>query len=406
MNRFALMMTAAALLMLPAAYSQQPAPGRGAAAPRPVSPEIHADRTVTFRLFAPKANEVTLNGSWEGARDIKMTKDDHGIWSVTLGPLGAQLWGYWYLVDGVKALDPGNGETQRDGSRIDNLLMVSGPASDLWDFKDVPHGTIQAVWYPSPTLKQDRRRMYIYTPPGYEANQTRYPVLYLLHGGGGDEDAWVTMGRANVILDNLIAAGKAKPMIVVMPNGNATQTVSQGYAYGPTPAPQSVQAPAPPPLQAAAGAGRGGAAPRPPQPYPGSYPESLVKDVIPFVEKTYRVIANTDNRAIAGLSMGGGHTLLATNYNPGVFGYIGVFSSGPRTVDEAYEKQLEAVKAGGVKFYWTGAGTTDMAREGTMNLHSLLEKHGFKTSYKEIPGSHYWFLWRDFLGDFGSILFR
>jgi enterochelin esterase family protein len=405
MNHFALSMTAAALLMLPAAYPQQAAPGRGAAVPRPVSPEIRADRTVTFRLFAPKANEVTLNGSWEGARDIKMSKDDKGIWAVTVGPLGAQLWGYWYLVDGVKALDPGNGETQRDGSRIDNLLMIPGPESDLWDFKDVPHGTMHTVWYPSPTLKQERRRMYVYTPPGYEANQTRYPVLYLLHGGGGDEDAWVTMGRANVILDNLIAAGKAKPMIVVMPNGNATQTVSQGYAYGPTPAPQSVQAPAPPPLQAAAGGGRGGAA-RPPQPYPGSYPESLVKDVIPFVEKTYRVIANKDNRAVAGLSMGGGHTLMATNNNPGVFGYIGVFSSGPRTVDEAYEKQLEAVKGGGVKFYWTGAGTTDMAREGTMNLHSLLEKHGFKTSYKEIPGSHYWFLWRDFLGDFGSILFR
>jgi len=331
--------------MLPAAYSQQAAPGRGAPAPRPVSPEIHADRTVTFRLFAPKASEVTLNGSWEGARDLKMSKNDDGIWSTTVGPLGAQLWGYWYLVDGVKALDPGNGETQRDGSRVDNLLMISGPESDLWDFKNVPHGTLHLVWYASPTLKQERRRMYIYTPPGYEANQTRYPVLYLLHGGGGDEDAWITMGRANVILDNLIASGKAKPMIVVMPNGNAAQTVSQGYAYGPTPAAQAVTAPAPPPLQAAgaSGAGRGAATPRPPQPYAGSYPESLVKDVIPFVEKTYRVVANKDNRAIAGLSMGGGHTLLATNNNPGLFGYIGVFSSGPRTVDEAYEKQPAAV---------------------------------------------------------------
>jgi enterochelin esterase family protein len=399
----------AAMLTLPPAYSQQPAAGRAAPPARPVSPEIHKDHTVTFRLAAPKANEVTLNGSWEGARDIKMTKDDNGIWSTTVGPLGEQLWGYWYLVDGVKALDPGNGETQRDGFRIDNLLMISGPASDLWDFKDVPHGTLQIVWYASPTLKQERRRMYIYTPPGYESSQTRYPVLYLLHGGGGDEDAWVTMGRANVILDNLIASGKAKPMIVVMPNGNATQTVSQGYAYGPTPAPQAVQAPAPPPLQAAAAGGRGagaGATARPPQPYAGSYPESLVKDVIPFVEKTYRVIANKDNRAIAGLSMGGGHTLTATNNNPGVFGYIGVFSSGPRTVDEAYEKQLQAVKAGGVKFYWTGAGTTDMAREGTVNLHNLLEKEGFKTTYKEIPGAHYWFLWRDFLGDFGTVLFR
>ncbi len=410
MNRsvlFAIGVALPALLLVPAAIAQ-PAPAAQAAPARvrpPASPEIHPDRTVTFRLSAPKAAEVTLNGSWEGARDIQMTKDPSGVWSVTVGPLGAQLWGYWYLVDGVKALDPGNGETQRDGSRIDNLLMISGPASDLWDFKDVPHGTMQIVWYPSPTLKEARRRMYVYTPPGYEAGQASYPVLYLLHGGGGDEDAWVTMGRANVILDNLIAQGKAKPMIVVMPNGNPTQTVSQGYAYGPTPAPQAVQAPAPPPLQAAGGQpGRG--AVRPPQPYAGSYPESLVKDVIPFVEKNYRVIANKDNRAIAGLSMGGGHTLMATNNNPGVFGYIGVFSSGPRTVDETLENQLEALKAGGVKFYWTGAGTTDMAREGTVNLHALLEKHGFKTSYKEIPGSHYWFLWRDFLADFGSILFR
>ena len=408
MNHVSKMFAAVALLAAPHMFSQPTAAApRPAPPPRPVSPEIHADHTVTFRLSAPKANEVTLNGSWEGARDLKMTKDDGGIWSTTIGPLGEQLWGYWFMVDGVKALDPGNGETQRDGFRIDNLLMISGPKSDMWDFKNVPHGTLSIVWYASPTLKQDRRRMYIYTPPGYETSQTRYPVLYLLHGGGGDEDAWTTMGRANIILDNLIAAGKAKPMIVVMPNGNATQTVSQGYAYGPTPAPQAVQAPAPPPLQAAAGAGgRPANAARPPQPYAGSYPESLVKDVIPFVEKTYRVVANKDSRAIAGLSMGGGHTLLATNNNPGLFGYIGVFSSGPRTVDEAYEKQLAAVKAGGVKFYWTGAGTTDMAREGTMKLHSLVEKQGFKTTYKEIPGAHYWFLWRDFLADFGALAFQ
>jgi enterochelin esterase family protein len=318
-------------------------------------------------------------------------------------------------VDGVKALDPLNGETQRDGLRYDNLLMINGPYSDPWTFKqDVPHGTIHMVWYPSPTLKQNERRMYVYTPAGYEANQTRYPVLYLLHGGGGDEDAWITMGRANIILDNLIAAGKMKPMIVAMPNGNANQTVSQGYAYGPTPRPNAVTAPAPPPVQAAgaaSGPGRGAAAGgqgrgMAAQSYAGSYPESLVKDVIPFVEKTYRAIPNKDSRAIAGLSMGGGHTLTATQNNPGVFGYIGVFSSGPRNVDEAFENQLEAVKAGGVKLYWTAAGTTDMARDGTMNLHALLVKHGFQTSYKEIPGKHYWFLWRDFLADFGSLLFR
>jgi enterochelin esterase family protein len=360
--------------------------------------------------MAPNASEVTLNGSWDGATNIKMTKDASGVWSATVGPLAAQLWGYWYLVDGVKALDPGNAETQRDGARYDNLLMISGPASEWWDFKDVPHGTVQAVWFPSPTLKLASRRMMVYTPPGYETGSQKYPVLYLLHGGGGDEDAWLTMGRANIILDNLIAAGKAKPVVVVMPNGNATQTVSQGFGFGPTPAPQSVQAPAPPPVQAAAAAdgrggpagGRGGA----PQPYAGSYPESLVKDVIPFVEKRFRVQAAKDDRAIAGLSMGGGHTLAATNNNPGLFAYIGVFSSGPQTSDETFQKQLEAVKAGGVKFYWLGAGSTDMARERTVTLAELVKKDGFKTSYREIPGRHYWFLWRDFLAQYAQVMFQ
>ena len=388
--------------------AQQP-PATPAARPVLRSPDIHPDRTVTFRLFAPKAAEVTLNGSWDSGTNLKMTRDDAGVWSTTIGPLAPQLWGYWFMVDGVKALDPNNAETQRDGARYDNLLMISGPESEWWDFKDVPHGTVQAVWYPSPTLKLANRRMMVYTPPGYETSSQKYPVLYLLHGGGGDEDAWLTMGRANIIMDNLIAAGKAKPMIVVMPNGNATQTVSQGYAYGPTPAPQSVQAPAPPPVQAeqaaagrAGGAGgRGGA----PQPYAGSYPESLVKDVVPFVEKRFRVLAAKDDRAIAGLSMGGGHTLAATNNSPGTFAYIGVFSSGPQVIDEAFQKQLDAVKAGGVKFYWLGAGSTDTARQRTVALSELVKKDGFNTTYREIPGRHYWFLWRDFLVHYAQIAF-
>jgi enterochelin esterase-like enzyme len=409
----------AALFVSSSLHAQQApaqgAPPQAAARPAPLkSPEIHPDRTVTFRVLAPKANEVTLNGSWDGGTNLPMTKDDTGVWSTTIGPLAPQLWGYWYLVDGVKALDPNNGETERDGSRYDNLLMISGPESEWWDFKDVPHGTVQAVWYPSPTLKMERRRMMVYTPPGYETSTLKYPVLYLLHGGGGDEDAWLTMGRANIIIDNLIAAGKARPMIVVMPNGNATQSVSQGYGYGPTPARQQVQAPAPPPVQAAqaaqtgqaaggrAGGGRGGQ----PQVYAGSYPESLVKDVIPFVEKRFRVQPAKDDRAIAGLSMGGGHTLMATNNNPGVFAYIGVFSAGGRTADDTFQQQLQAVKAGGVTFYWLGAGTTDMARDGTIALSELVKKDGFNTSYREIPGRHYWFLWRDFLVQFAQIMFQ
>jgi enterochelin esterase family protein len=253
----------------------------------------------------------------------------------------------------------------------------------------VPHATVQAIWYPSEILRQKGRRMCVYTPPDYETSTARYPVLYLLHGDGGDEDAWTTMGRANVIMDNLIASGMAKPMIVVMPNGNATQIVSQGYAYGPTPPRQSVCAPAPPPEQAAQGrgagapgAGRGGGRGMA-QVYEGSYPQSPVKQVIPFVEKNFRAIANKDYRAIAVLSMGRGHTAMATNNNPGVFGWIAVWSAGgpEGPDDEGYGNTLKKVNEGGVKHYWIGAGTTDFALNGAKNLSAVAQKAGLNTSF-------------------------
>jgi enterochelin esterase-like enzyme len=428
---------AAAILSAPAFGQTQATPpaaapaGAPAATPAPRlrSPEIADDHHVTFRIYAPKATEVTFNADWIGATNLPMTKDDQGVWSTTLGPLDAQLYGYWFSVDGVRTLDPSNSETERDGNRFESLLMVSGSADAMWDFKDVPHGTIEEVWYPSPTLHLDQRRMYVYLPPNYQANGTKkYPVLYLLHGAGGDEDAWVTMGRANIIMDNLIAAGKAVPMIVVMPNGNATQSVSQGFGDGPTPSLQQVTAPAPNP---GAGAGRGpaagpggnpGGAPganpdanpaaggrgpqMPAQPYAGSYPESIVNDVIPFVEKNYRVYTDKNHRAIAGLSMGGAQTVTTTNNNPNLFGYIGVFSAGGRVGDTTFESQLSEIKKDGVKLYWTGAGDTDMARAGTVALESDLKSKDFPTSYKEIPGRHYWFLWRDFLSDFGTKIFQ
>jgi len=422
----------AAALFATAAYAQAPAtPAAGAPAgaqaaapagaaaapqaplPRLRSPEISDDHHVTFRLRAPKATEVTFNADWMGATNMAMQKDDQGVWSITVGPLDAQLYGYWFLVDGVRTLDPSNSETERDGNRFSSLLMVSGPADAMWDFKDVPHGTVEQVWYPSPTLKQDQRRMYVYLPPAYHTSNKKYPVLYLLHGGGGDEDAWVTMGRANIIMDNLIAAGKATPMIVVMPNGNATQTVSQGFGNGPTPSLQQVTAPAPNPGQGGApgggrgaNAGPGGPGRGAPQPYAGSYPESIVKDIIPFVEKNYRVYTDKNHRAIAGLSMGAGHTVTTTNNNPNLFAYIGVFSGGGRVGDPTFESQLDEIKKDGVKLYWTGAGDTDMARAGTVALSDDLKKKGFPTSYKEIPGRHYWFLWRDFLSDFGGQIFK
>jgi len=411
------------------------AAGRGAQGPRVVSPEILADKTVTFRLLAPKAASVVLNGSWENGTNIAMAKDDQGIWSVTVGPLGEQLWAYSFNVDGARVLDPGNAEVQRDGSRYENMLMMAGPAADPWVFKPaVPHGTVQAVWYPSPTLKLKSRRMYVYTPPGYTAGNAKYPVLYLLHGMGGDEDAWTVMGRANVIIDNLIAEGKAKPMIVVMTNGNPTQIVSQGFGYGPTPARQSVTAPAPPPEQAARGAAAGRAAAAPGAPatapggraaaagtgraagatapgggpvYEGSFPQSLAQDVIPYVEKNFRVLADRNNRAIAGLSMGGVHTGLATNHNPGMFGWIGVFSAGLGMGNEDLAKYLTKVKAGGVKRYWVGAGTTDFALKDSQALYETAKSVGLNVGeYRLAPGAHFWFIWRLFLSEYAPLLFR
>jgi enterochelin esterase-like enzyme len=410
--------TALAILTFPA-FAQAPTPAVApASASQPVSrptvrsPEVLPDKRATFRLYAPKAQEVLLNGTWDGGNSIGMTKDaDSGIWSVTVGPLPEQLFGYSFSVDGVKALDPSNGETQRDGQRYDNLVLIPGAGSADWTFKDVPHGTMQAVWYASPTLNQGRRRMMVYLPPGYETGKADYPVLYLLHGGGGDEDAWVTMGRANVILDNLIAQNRIKPVVVVMPNGNTTQTVSQGYGYGQIPPAQAVQAPAPPPVQAAAAAALPAGPPAqrpppPPQPWEGSYPQSLVNDVVPFVESHFRVKKQKESRGIAGLSMGGGHTLVATNNAPGVFDYVGVFSAGQRGDEDAFAGQLAAQKAAGIKFYWVGVGTEDFARDGSVKVYESVKRAGIPSSYREIPGRHYWFLWRDFLVKYLEVAYK
>jgi enterochelin esterase-like enzyme len=414
--------------------------GRGAAAGRGMmmgggrgggvrSPEVLSDKKVTFRLSAPKASTVVLNGSWDIGTNVPMTKDGQGVWSVTVGPLSEQLWWYSFQVDGVKVLDPGNGEYARDGAQYDNWLMISGPFSDSWEFKaDVPHGAVQSVWYPSEILKQKGRRMYVYTPPDYMTSDARYPVLYLLHGGGGDEDQWINLGRANVIMDNLIAAGKMKPMIVVMPNGNANQIVAQGYGYGPiprtaggafAPAAWGAQPGGEPGARAGVpggGRGAGGGAPGGAAParggrgmmggaYEGSYPHSLVKEVVPFIDKNYRTISNKDNRAIAGLSMGGMHTIQATNNNPDVFGWVAVWSAGGQDTPE-FLAALTKLKDSGVKHYYVGAGTTDFARGGSEALFKIAQKAGLNTSWHETPGAHYYLIWRVFLGDYGSMLFR
>ena len=216
--------------------AQNPGAGRAGAgrggAPAVRSPEILPDQKVTFRLRAPNAAEVLVNGSWPDGRGVKMTKDDQGVWTATVGPLTPELWAYTFAVEGVTAIDPSNANVQRDGSRYSNFFIIDGPLSENYSIKDVPHGNVSLVWYDSPTLKL-KRRLYVYTPADYVTGKQEYPVLYLLHGAGGDEDAWNNMGRTSVILDNLIAAGKAKPMLVVMTNGNANQKMAPGYGTVP-----------------------------------------------------------------------------------------------------------------------------------------------------------------------------
>jgi enterochelin esterase family protein len=410
------------------APGQAPA-GRGGmqAMPRIISPEIKADNTVIFRLRAPNATEVIVNGDWPEGRGVKMAKDNEGVWSATVGPLTPELWGYTFSVNGVTLLDPGNGNIRRDGARFANIFIIDGPFSANYQVRDIPHGNVNMVWYNSPTLKLNRR-MYVYTPAGYEGGKQRYPVLYLLHGAGGDEDAWFNMGRASQIIDNLIYDKKAQPMIVVMTNGNANQQMAPGWG----PLPRVVGAAGAPGARvgapgAAPGApvGAPGAAPGTPVGAPGAipgapgaaagrggsgsmsgglFPESIVKDVIPYIEKSYRVIRNKDGRAIAGLSMGGGHTLAASNAHPETFSYIGVFSMGAR---EDITDKLQAIKKAGIKNYYVGCGKTDqICVEGSKNLDALLTKVGIKHTTTFSEGGHTWANWRIYLSELAPMLFQ
>lgn len=358
--------------------------------PRVVSPEIHPDNSVTFRVLAPDATKVTISGNWMAGwgTQVEMAKGDSGIWSFKTEVLAPEFYTYTFNVNGVKTLDNLNPLVVRDGTRFENVVIVPGAASDVYTVKDVPHGMISKVWYPSPTLEKSRR-MYIYTPPGYAGSTEMYPVLYLLHGAGGDEDAWTTLGRTPYILDNLIAAGKAKPMIVVMTNGNAWSSAAPG---------EEPKTEANPDFNQMA---RGG------------FEKSLVADVIPYVEKNYRVLTDKNNRAIAGLSMGGMHTQTITNTNPGKFGYIGVMSMGlmndrrwANYNEEEHKKQLKALQDSGVKLYWIACGKEDFLIESVNNLRKLYDGMGFKYEYVETTGGHTWTNWRIYLAELSPKLFR
>lgn len=386
------------------AIAQVTKPSSGATAPLPrliipvipKSPEVLPDNKVIFRLYAPKATSVSVTGEWmKGAGAYEnMVKGDTGLWVLTTGPLKPEYYGYKFVINGVTVLDPNNLQIRRDWLGNESVLLVPGKESDLYIVKNVPGGTLSKVWYDSPVIGL-RRRMNIYTPPGYEKGTEKYPVLYLLHGGMNEEDTWTSMGRACQIMDNLIAQGKVKPMIVIMPNGNPDQVAVSfdSYSYSLTPAQVAASKIASdPPLNMVN----------------GLFETSLIKDVIPFVEANYRVLANKENRAIIGYSMGGGQTFRITLDNPGVFGYIGVFGPAIFTQPPETEKKMEILKSADPNLYWVGCGVDDQLcyASTTKILLPLLKKYNINHFFNESSGGHNWSNWRIYLSECVPMFFK
>ena len=365
------------------------------------SPEINADNSVTFRLHAPKAITVQLTGDCvDGV--VNMKEDSLGVWSYTTGKLEPELYSYSFIVNGMRMLDPSNIYQNRDVATWTSIFIVSdkkGDKGDLYSVNKVPHGNVSKVWYESPTLKLTRR-MTVYTPAGYDKGKN-YPVLYLLHGAGGDENAWSELGRAAQILDNLIAAGKAKPMLVVMTNGNPNTAAAPGEwdfgMYQPAMGGGGVQLP-----QAAA-----------------SMDESFM-DVVNFIEKNYKVAKNKASRAICGLSMGGGHSFQISKRFPNTFDYVGLFSAavsvgqwGDRTpllermnTNEEYNKQMVALFGAKPKLYWIAIGKTDFLYQQNADLRKWLDSKGYPYTYRETDGGHIWRNWRIYLTEFSQMIFK
>ena len=379
-----------------------------------ISPEVHDDGTVTFRLRAPKAVKVELTGDFlqqvkadspmgqvEKDGTIELKEDKEGVWSYTTPSLAPELYSYKFIVDGMPMLDPSNVYTCRDIASITNIFIVekeAGDKGDLYSVNDVPHGNLAKVWYDSPTLKM-KRRMTVYTPAGYEKGG-RYPVLYLLHGAGGDENAWSELGRAAQIMDNLIAAGKAKPMIVVMTNGNPNRAAAPGETSEGMYKPSFM----------------GHNASKPVASMEESFP-----DVVNYVEKNYRTLKGKKNRAICGLSMGGGHSFSISKRYPDMFDYVGLFSaaifmggrnSDPQkstldrmNEDPTFGKEVATLFAKNPKLYWIAIGNTDFLFKANEDYRKFLDSKGHKYEYLETDGGHIWRNWRIYLTLFAQKLF-
>lgn len=351
-----------------------------------VSPQINDDGSVTFRLNAPETRKAIVAGDFttKDGKDIgfgEMTRNEQGVWEFTTPPLRSELYSYTFVVDGVRMCDPSNVYINRDVASVMNILITDGDRGDLYKVNDVPHGSVKRCWYDSPTLGK-QRRMTVYTPAGYEQGKEKYPVLYLLHGAGGDEEAWMTLGRTSQIMDNLIAEGRCRPMIVVMTNGNPWQQAAPG---------ESAAGMVQPAMKF--------------DPSQKSFEEAF-GDVMTYVESNYRTIRKKEARAVAGLSMGGGHSFNISRMYPDKFDYVGLFSAAVRNVeDPEVAASLAAQRDKGFKLYWIACGNTDFLYQANRDYMKYLDSIGFPYVYRESDGGHIWRNWRIYLSEFAPMLF-
>lgn len=354
------------------------------------SPVVNADGTVTFNFYSPSAQRVSVSGDFDEIRSqrLEMTKQENGVWTVTTKALNPELYSYSLSVDGQRFVDPANSYVNRDISTLSNIFIVTKSNDDkghLYSVNDVPHGTLSRVWYDSPTLGQ-QRRMTVYLPAAYDGKKA-FPVMYLLHGHGGDETAWGDLGRASQIMDNLIAEGKCVPMIVVMPNGNPTCNAAPGWWH------EGMYTP-----DGNAFNQRGAKA---------SMEESFM-DIVNFVDSHYKTVKKRSGRAVTGLSMGGGHTFGISRLYPETFDYYGLQSAAARVQqnDAKFNEQMSRLFSSKPKLFWIAIGKEDFLIQQNNGLRQYLDAHNYPYEYYENDGGHIWRNWRIYLSMFAQKIFR
>ncbi len=381
-----LIIIAAAMLLSIGAFAQE---ALFWGAPQVKSPVVNEDGTVTFNYRAPKAVQVFVVGEIVPGGRAEL-RERNGVWTYTTPEAVApDMYTYTFMVDGQTVIDPNNAWVNRDIASLTSAMIVPGGRADLYTIQDVPHGTVSKVWYPSEVAGFDRR-LSVYTPAGYEGGKTKYPVLYVLHGIGGDEDAWLDQGRAAQILDNLIAQGKAEPMIVVFTNGNISEEAaplenSTGYDIPTMSLPKTME---------------------------GTF-ETSFPEIVKFIDSHYRTIAKKSSRAICGLSMGGFHTLnISINY-PDMFNYSGMFSAAIGVSDPSISPMYQDMDAKISKYFskkpallWIGCGTTDFLYQANTEFRNKLNEAGHPFTYMETDGGHVWKNWRIYLSEFVPLLFK